>query len=105
MSGTEPRRIASFCTQCRSRCGCTAVVEDGKLVGLERDPSHPTGQKLCPKGMASPELVHHPDRLTTPMRRVSPKGDANPRWEPLGWDEALSEIAGHMARIRDEHGA
>lgn len=105
MSGPKPDRIASFCTQCRSRCGCTALVADGKLVGLERDPRHPTGQKLCPKGMASPELVHHPDRLTTPMRRISPKGDAAPRWEPIGWDEALSEIARHMARIREEHGS
>ena len=29
------QRIPAFCTQCRSRCGCTALVEDGKLLGVE----------------------------------------------------------------------
>lgn len=97
-------RIPAFCTQCRSRCGCTAVVEQGRLLRIEALPSHPTGAKLCPKGRASPELVHHPDRLTRPLRRVTPRGEAPARWEPVSWDAALDEIAGHMARIRDDHG-
>ncbi|MEX2409264.1 MAG: hypothetical protein WD489_09160, partial [Rhodovibrionaceae bacterium] len=71
---SAPLRIPSFCTQCRSRCGCTALVEDGRLTGLEPAPDHPSGAKLCPKGRAAPELVHHPDRLTRPLRRTSPKG-------------------------------
>ena len=96
-------RIAAFCTQCRSRCGCDAVVADGRLLRVEPRPGHPTGEKLCPKGKAAPELVYHPDRLTRPLRRVSPKG-APAEWQPIGWDEALDEIAGHMARIRDAYG-
>ena len=100
-----PHRIASFCTQCRSRCGCTALVADGKLLGIEPDKSHPSGAKLCPKGRAAPELVHHPDRLTRPLRRTSPKGEGPTRWEEISWDKALDEVAGHMARIRDAHGA
>ena len=99
----EQSRIPAFCTQCRSRCGCEAVVEHGRLVRIDPLPGHPTGEKLCPKGRAAPELVYHPDRLTTPLRRTSPKGAA-PAWLPISWDEALDEIAGHMARIRDAHG-
>ena len=102
---TDPQRIPSFCTQCRSRCGCTALVADGKLLGIEPDKSHPTGAKLCPKGRAAPELVHHPDRLTRPLRRVSPKGETPARWEAISWEEALGEAAGQMARIRAAHGA
>jgi anaerobic selenocysteine-containing dehydrogenase len=101
---SEPTSIPAFCTQCRSRCGCTAKVLDGKLLGIEPLPEHPSGAKLCPKGLAAPELVYHPDRLTKPLRRTSTKGAANPTWEPISWDEALDEIAGHMARIRDAHG-
>ena len=102
---TEKHIIPAFCTQCRSRCGCTAHVEDGRLIGIEPLPGHPSGDKLCPKGKAASELVYHPDRLTRPMRRTTPKGAAEPRFEPISWDEALETIAGQMARIRDEHGA
>ena len=98
-------RIASFCTQCRSRCGCVAVVQDGRLMGIEPDPTHPTGAKLCPKGRAAPELVYHPDRLTTPLKRTAPKGAADPGWQPISWDAALDEIAKRMAGIKARHGA
>lgn len=97
-------RTPAFCTQCRSRCGCVAVVEDGRLTGIEPLPGHPTGEKLCPKGRAAPELVYHPDRLTRPLRRTAPKGAADPGWQPIGWDEALDEIAGRMATVAAEHG-
>jgi anaerobic selenocysteine-containing dehydrogenase len=99
------RRTEAFCTQCRSRCGCVAIVEDGRLSGIDPLPEHPTGQKLCPKGRAAPELVYHPDRITHPLRRTAPKGAVDPGWQPIGWDEALSEIAARMAAIRDNHGA
>lgn len=102
---TDPQRaVAAFCTQCRSRCGCVAVVEGNRLVAVEPDPSHPTGAKLCPKGRAAPELVHHPERLTTPLKRTAPKGAADPLWQPISWDEALDTIAARMAAIRDAHG-
>ncbi|SDF41952.1 molybdopterin-containing oxidoreductase family protein [Thalassobaculum litoreum] len=97
-------RTPAFCTQCRSRCGCVAVVEDGKLTGIDPLPGHPSGEKLCPKGRAAPELVYHPDRLTRPMRRTAPKGAADPGWEPISWDAALDEIAGRMATVAREHG-
>ncbi|WP_051245002.1 molybdopterin-containing oxidoreductase family protein [Thalassobaculum salexigens] len=97
-------RTPAFCTQCRSRCGCVAVVEDGKLTGIDPLPGHPSGEKLCPKGRAAPELVYHPDRLTRPLRRTAPKGAADPGWEPISWDEALDEIAGRMATVAREHG-
>lgn len=101
---SERTSVAAYCTQCRSRCGCTATVEEGRLIGIEPLPEHPSGAKLCPKGKAAPELVYHPDRLTKPLRRRSPKGAAEPVWEAISWEEALDEIAAHMARIRDAHG-
>ena len=99
------QKIPAFCTQCRSRCGCIAVVEDGRLRGIEPLPDHPTGQALCPKGRAAPELVYHPERVTTPLRRTRPKGAADPGWTPISWDEALTEIAARLSRIREVHGA
>ena len=97
-------RTPAFCTQCRSRCGCVAVVEDGRLAGIEPLPGHPSGEKLCPKGRAAPELVYHPDRLTRPMRRTAPKGAADPGWIAISWDEALEEIARRILAVARDHG-
>ncbi len=94
----ERHRVAAFCPLCVSRCGCEAVVEDGRLVGIEPDPSHPTGKALCAKGRASPELVEATDRLLDPMRRTRPKGDPDPGWQRITWDEALTETATAMRR-------
>jgi anaerobic selenocysteine-containing dehydrogenase len=97
------RRVPAF-PLCTSRWGCEAVVEDGRLVALEPDPSHPTGKALCAKGRASPELVEAPDRLLFPLRRTRPKGDLDPGWRRIGWDEALGETAAALRRIAGESG-
>ena len=47
------QRISTYCAMCVSRCGAIAVVENGRFVALEPDPSHPTGQALCAKGRAA----------------------------------------------------
>ena len=98
-------RIHGFCALCWSRCGCISTVEDGRLVAVEPDPEHPTGKALCGKGRAAPELVHHPDRLLHPLKRTRPKGDADPGWERIGWDEALDTIADTLNRLAKESGS
>ena len=77
-AGTQ--RIHGYCSLCIARCGTVATVEDGRFTRLDPDPSHPTGQAICAKGRAAPELVYHTDRLTRPLRRTRPKGDADPGW-------------------------
>jgi anaerobic selenocysteine-containing dehydrogenase len=101
---TNTQRIHGYCALCIARCGCVAVVEDGRFARLEPDPSHPTGQALCAKGRAAPELVYHSDRLTHPLRRTRPKGDPDPGWERIGWDEALDLTATAMRRVAGQHG-
>ena len=65
-TGTE--RIHTYCALCIARCGAIATVENGRFTRLDPDPGHPTGQALCAKGRAAPELVYHPQRLTQPLR-------------------------------------
>src|SRR6266853_1909494 len=67
---TTTERVHGYCALCIARCGCVAVVEDGRFTRLEPDPAHPTGQALCAKGRAAPELVYHRERLTHPLRRT-----------------------------------
>ncbi len=96
-------RIPGYCALCTSVCGCISVVDDGRLVAVEPDPSHPTGKALCGKGRAAPELVYHEDRLLHPLRRVSPKDEPG-EWERIGWDEALDETAEALKRLAADHG-
>jgi anaerobic selenocysteine-containing dehydrogenase len=95
-AGTQ--RIHGYCGLCVARCGAIAVVEEGRFTRLEPDPAHPTGQALCAKGRAAPELVYHPERLKYPLRRTRPKGDPDPGWERISWDEALNLTAAAMRR-------
>ena len=97
-------RIRGWCALCRSRCGCLSVVRDGRLVKVEPDPAHPTGRALCAKGQAAPEQVESPDRLLYPMKRTRAKGDPDPGWIRISWDEALDTVAGEMRRLAAESG-
>ncbi len=98
------RKFPGFCALCRARCGCISVVENGRLVAVEPNPDHPTGAALCAKGRAAPDLVYSSDRLLYPMRRTRPKGDADPGWQRIGWDEALDIAARNLNRIRASGG-
>ncbi|MGE7468111.1 molybdopterin-dependent oxidoreductase [Bosea sp. NPDC003192] len=98
-------RHPGYCTLCRSRCGSITLVENGRMIGVEPRPGHPTGGALCAKGRAAPEMVHSPKRLTRPLRRIGPKDGGPPRWREISWDEALDEIAEKLLAIRAESGA
>ena len=99
------RRVPGYCTLCRSRCGTLNTVDGDRLLSVAADPTHPTGQATCAKGRAAPELVHSRERILYPLRRTRPKSDADPGWQRIGWDEALTEIADKLADYRDRHGA
>ncbi|TQM62293.1 anaerobic selenocysteine-containing dehydrogenase [Humibacillus xanthopallidus] len=105
MPGAGPELQATFCPMCVSRCGATATVQDGRLVGLGPDPDHPTGRAVCIKGKSAPQVLEHPDRLLRPLRRTTPKGSASAGWVQISWDEALDTIATRLRTIADESGA
>jgi anaerobic selenocysteine-containing dehydrogenase len=57
---------------------------------------------LCVKATPALELHDHPDRLNRPLKRVGRRGEG--AWEEIGWEQALDEIAGKLASIRDREG-
>jgi anaerobic selenocysteine-containing dehydrogenase len=101
MSGDQ---VPTYCPLCVSRCGALATVEDGRLLALHPDPSHPTGKALCVKGKAAPQIIEHPGRLLHPVRRTNPKDATDPGWEQITWDEALDTIATKLLAIKAELG-
>ena len=98
------KRVSTFCPLCVSRCGAIATISDGAFVALQPDPSHPTGQALCVKGKAAPELVYHAERLLHPLKRTNPKGAGDPGWQRVTWDEALDTAAARLLALARDHG-
>ena len=88
---------------CTSRCGVLATVKDGILTRVNADPAHPNGC-ICVKGTAAPEIVYSPDRLIHPMVRTRAKGDPNPGWVKVTWEQALNLTALRLNDIKDNYG-
>jgi anaerobic selenocysteine-containing dehydrogenase len=74
------------------------TVENGRAIKVTGDPDHPPTQGvLCTKVSRYAERVHHPMRLTQPMKRVGRKGEG--RFEPISWDEATEIAASRLGEI------
>jgi DmsA/YnfE family anaerobic dimethyl sulfoxide reductase A subunit len=91
---------------CGGRCVVNAHVRDGRIVRISTDPRRWTPElpplHACVRGFGQAERVNHPDRLLHPLRRVGPRGEG--RFERIGWDEALDEVARQLRRVRDTYG-
>ncbi|HZH81542.1 MAG TPA: molybdopterin-dependent oxidoreductase [Phototrophicaceae bacterium] len=97
--------VRGYCALCTAHCATIATVESGRVTRLDPDHDHPNGGVICIKGKAAPELVYHPDRLDYPLKRTRPKGDADPGWQRVSWDDALDDIARRVLEICERHGA
>ncbi len=104
MEQKRSHEVATYCALCTSRCGAIATLEGERFVALRADPSHPTGQALCIKGKIAPEIVYNPRRLLHPIKRTRPKGDGDPGWVQITWDEALETIAAKLKSLAEAHG-
>ncbi len=92
--------IRSVCRGCHGGCGVLVRVEEGRVTEVKGDPQGPINQgRICIKGKMAPFLAHHPNRLTTPLRRTT-QG-----WKEISWDEALGEISERFLAIRERWGA
>lgn len=104
MDSARSEAIHTYCALSKSRCGVIARVENGVLKKVELDPAHPNGG-ICVKGAAAPQIVYHPDRLKYPMKRTRAKGDPDPGWERISWEEALDTVTRRLLEIREKHGS
>jgi anaerobic selenocysteine-containing dehydrogenase len=99
------KKVRGYCALCTAHCATIATVENGRVTRLDPDHDHPNGGVMCLKGKAAPELVYNSERLNYPLKRTRPKGDADPGWQRVSWDEALDDIARRLKIIRDRDGA
>src|SRR3984957_8506337 len=90
---------------CPSVCALDVEVIAGSRIGRvhgARDQRYTAGV-VCAKVARYSERIHHPDRLTRPLRRVGPKGSG--QFVAIGWDEALDIVAEKFLSAERAHGA
>jgi anaerobic selenocysteine-containing dehydrogenase len=103
-SGSSTKVLKSVCRSCHGGCGTLLHVTDGRLTKVEGDRESPLNRgRLCPIGTSTLDLVYHPDRLKYPLRRSAGRGEG--KWQRIGWDEALDEIAARLQTIKRDFGA
>ena len=98
-------KVRSYCAQCQSACPIVCTVNNGRLARVSRDREHPNSSPLCPKGLAAPELVYNSQRLKYPLKRTREKGDSDPGWKRISWDEAMETITRKLLEIKKAYGA
>jgi anaerobic selenocysteine-containing dehydrogenase len=62
-----------------------------------------TAGVICAKVARYADRIHHPDRLTRPLRRKGAKGSGS--FEQISWDDALDIVAGHFLDAAARHGS
>jgi anaerobic selenocysteine-containing dehydrogenase len=97
--------ITACSLDCPDSCSLETTVENGMLVAVEAAPDGPnpaTKGWICAKVKHTPQLLHGPDRIVTPLRRIGPKGSGE--FVETTWDEALDLFAAKIGEAVSVHG-
>ena len=93
----EEKTVTTYCGICEHSCGMKVRVKANEILSIEGLQEHVfSNGNLCPKGMAAKDLVTHPERLTSPLKKES-NG-----WKEITWDEALSICAERLLEIKEK---
>ncbi len=90
---------------CPSTCALEVEKLDAHTIGRvrgARDNSYTAGV-ICSKVARYAERIHHPDRLTTALKRRGAKGSGE--FVPVSWDDALNEVAAAFLAAEQRDGA
>ena len=79
------------------------IYEDGRIGRIHgaKDNDYTAGV-ICAKVARYAERLHHPNRLTTPLRRSGPKGSG--QFQEISWEEALQEVTDKFLAAEQKHG-
>jgi len=90
---------------CPSTCALEVERLDARTIGRvrgARDNSYTAGV-ICSKVARYAERIHHPERLTTPLKRRGAKGSME--FVAVSWEDALDEVAEAFLAAERQHGA
>jgi anaerobic selenocysteine-containing dehydrogenase len=94
--GAGRRGHATACVLCSHNCGLVVEVEAGHITSVSPDHENPITQGyICNKGYSIDKYVNHAERVRQPLRRA-----ASGALEPVTWEQAITEIAARLNRLR-----
>ncbi|MCL5055750.1 MAG: molybdopterin-dependent oxidoreductase [Firmicutes bacterium] len=94
----ETLTLASSCYQCSVGCGIKVKVEEGRAVKIEGGDSPVNLGGIGPKGQSGLQVLYDPDRIQNPRSSLRKRGSG--RWKEISWNEAISELAEKLTKIR-----
>ena len=88
---------------CGGRCPLRLHVKGNRIIRVEGDEGpEPEQLRTCLRCRAYRQMVHHPERLMFPQKRVGAKGEG--KFKRISWDEALDLLAGELIRVKEQYG-
>ncbi|SDM43524.1 molybdopterin-dependent oxidoreductase [Halarsenatibacter silvermanii] len=96
----EVEKLPTQCNTCGTQCGAWAYVKNGRVWKVEGHEEHARSLgKLCARSHGGLGWVYDADRVQQPLKRVGEK-----EFEPISWEQALTEIADKLDDILTEYG-
>ncbi|MDP6173160.1 MAG: molybdopterin-dependent oxidoreductase, partial [Rhodospirillales bacterium] len=91
------------CNICFNSCSLNYHLRGDRLVKISGNDKDPLlGGRICAKSQMMVQCYHDPRRLSRPLKRIGARGEG--RFRPIGWDQALDEIAERLAGLSREWG-
>jgi len=82
-------------------CPLLVQIEGGRAVKILHNPAGGPFIRACRRGFGLVRAHYAPERLSTPLIRIGPRGSTS--FREAAWDEALDMIAARLGDVRDRH--
>lgn len=93
-AGGPEQYLKAICGACRNSCDMSIRMIGDRAVKIE------TSNSGCPFSQNALQLLYHPERLDSPLKRTGKKGTARASaFERVSWDEAIADIAKRMNKL------
>ncbi|QTA78533.1 Menaquinone reductase, molybdopterin-binding-like subunit [Desulfonema limicola] len=87
-------------TICSGGCGLSVRKIDDRAVKVEGLKGYPgSNGNACIHCMAGIQMLYSPNAVKSPMKRTGKRGEG--KWQPISWDEAISETAKKLGELRE----
>jgi len=87
----EEKYLQKLCEYCPNKCQISIRMIGDRAVKVE------SSNSCCPLGQATLQLLYHPERIKTPLKRTGSKG--SDKFAPVSWDEAMKDISSKVNKL------